>query len=114
MQYALGNFTKFVKGSKPHLASVCFRIDFIDSTRNRCCLFASIALKDPAWTPNNVISGSCEELLLLQLISIYYVLPSIGIRLIGCLWLGYSLHLNYAPFCGNLPWRNSRHSDRSV
>ena len=54
MQYALGNFTKFVKGSKPHFASVCFRIDFIDSTWNRRCLFASIALKDPAWTPNDL------------------------------------------------------------
>lgn len=49
-----GNFTKFVKGSKPHPASVCFRIDFIDSIRNRRCFFASIALKDPAWPPNDL------------------------------------------------------------
>ena len=52
MQYALEILPSLLKGASLTL-QVCFRIDVIDSTRNRCCLFASIALKDPAWTPNN-------------------------------------------------------------
>lgn len=53
MQYALEIIPSLLKGASLTL-QVCFRIDVIDSTRNRCCLFASIALKDPAWTPNDL------------------------------------------------------------
>ena len=53
MQYALEILPSLLKGASLTL-QVCFRIDFIDSARNRCCLFASIALKDPAWTPNDL------------------------------------------------------------
>ena len=55
MQYALEILPSLLKGSKPHLASVCFRIDFIDSTRNRCCLFLlQLRSKILQWTPNDL------------------------------------------------------------
>ena len=92
-----GNFTKFVKGSKPHLASVCFRIDFIDSTRNRCCLFASIALKDPAWTPNDLYLDHARNSSFAS-VDLYYVLPSIGIRIDRLPAAITAFTLNYAAY----------------
>ena len=54
MQYALEILPSLLKGASLTLQVFAFVFDFIDSTWNRRCLFASIALKDPAWTPNDL------------------------------------------------------------
>lgn len=93
-----GNFTKFVKGSKPHLASVCFRIDFIDSTWNRRCFLLQLRSKILHGLLTIYIWIMRGTPLLLQFIFIYYVLPSIGIRIDRLPAAITAFTLNYAAY----------------
>ncbi len=101
-----------LSGQLYSLASVCFGLGF-SIPLNYMAFSMQIRLKAPAVSCFIFIFGLCIGTpLLLQLIFIYYVLPSIGIPAGSDSCSDYCLYIKLCGlFCGDFPWRHFFHSD---